>query len=146
MVTQVEKIVLSLSGVKQGEEGAEGIAARCHAAGGLIEAELGELREELGYKKLGKWVLAEVAESLKKARLGYFPLDRLDPVQNTEPRQWQTIWIYERDNDLRAQVIDAVLNPDEHDVRAVLAGLVAGRTEALTAEQKLDRIRALAAE
>ena len=88
-------------------------------------------------------MLAEVAESLKKARLGYFPLNRLDPAQNTEPRQWQTLWIYERNNDLRAQVIDAVLNPDEHDVRAILDGLVAGHAEALTAEQKLDRIRAL---
>jgi len=128
------------------QEGAEGIAARCRAAGGLIEAELGELREELGYKKLGKWVLAEVAESLKKARLGYFPLSTLEPAQNTEPRQWQKIWIYQRNNDLRAQVLDAVLNPDEHDVRAVMDGLVAGRAEALTAEQKLERIRALVAE
>jgi hypothetical protein len=128
------------------QEGAEGIAARCRAAGGLIEAGLGGLREELGYKKLGKWVLAELDESLKKAGLGYFPPERLDPAQNSEPRQWQTIWIYERNNDLRAQVLDAVLNPDEHDVRAVLDGLVAGRAEALTAEQKLDRIRALVAE
>ena len=37
-------------------------------------------------------------------------MNRLDPAQNTEPRQWQTLWIYERNNDLRAQVIDAVLN------------------------------------
>jgi len=43
-------------------------------------------------------------------------------------------------------LIDAVLHPDKHDVRAVLDGLVAGHHEALTAEQKLDRIRALVAE
>jgi hypothetical protein len=137
---------LEVVNMTETQDGAEGIAARCHATGGLIEAELGELREELGYRKLGKWVLAEVAESLKKARLGYFPLSRLDPAQNTEPRQWQTIWIYERDNALRSQVIDAVLNPDEHDVRAILDGLVAGHTEVLSAEQKLDRIRTLVAE
>jgi hypothetical protein len=128
------------------QEGGEGIAARCRAAGGLVEAELGELRQELGYKKLGKYVLDEVAESLNKAGLGYFPLSTLEPTQNIEPRQWHTIWIYERNNDLRAQVLDAVLHPEEHDVKAVINGLVAGHTEALTAEQKLERIRALAAE
>lgn len=125
------------------QEGAEGIAARCRAAGGLIEAGLGELREELGYKKLGKYVLEEVGETLKKAGLGYFPPGRLDAARNTEPRQWQTIWIYERNHELRSQVIDAVLDPDNHDVRAVLDGLVGGRVELLTPEQKLDRIRAL---
>lgn len=128
------------------QEGAGRIAARCHEAGGLIEAELGELREELGYKKLGRYVLGEIAELLEKARLGHFPPERLDPALNSEPRQWQTVWVYERNDDLRAQVIDAVLHPDKHDVRAVLDGLVAGRHEALTAEQKLDRIRALLAE
>jgi hypothetical protein len=120
-----------------------GIAARCHADGGLTEVELGELREELGYKKLGKWVLAEVAEALEKSRLGYFPLSTLDPAQNTEPRQWQTIWIYEKNGDLRAQVIDAILNPHKHNVRSIMDGLVAGDAEALTAEQKLERIRQL---
>jgi len=42
---------------------------------------------------------------------------------------------------LRSQVIDAVLNPDKHDVRSVLDGLVAGDAEALTPEQKLELIR-----
>jgi hypothetical protein len=125
------------------QEGMEGIAARCRADGGLCEVSLGDLREELGYKKLGRYVLAEVAESLEKAELGYFPVGTLDPAQNTEPRQWQTIWIFERNNDLRAQVIGAVLNPDKHNVRMIMDGLVAGRAEALTAEEKLERIRAL---
>ena len=118
-------------------------AQRCRAEGGLLEVTLGELREELGYKKLGRWVLAEVAEALQKARLGHFPTETLDPERNIEPRQWQTVWIYDRDGGIRAQVIDAVLSPDSHDVRAVMDGLVAGDAKALTPEQKLDRIREL---
>jgi hypothetical protein len=129
--------------MSKAREGMEGVAARCRDDGGLTEVSLGDLREELGYKKLGKYVLAEVAESLEKARLGYFPVWTLDPVQNTEPRQGQTIWIYEKSDDLRAQVIDAVLHPEKHNVRGIMDGLVAGRVEALTAEEKLERIRAL---
>lgn len=124
---------------------ANDIAARCRAQGGLIQATLGELREELGYRKLGKYVLAEIAESLETAQLGYFPLEQLDPAANIEPRQWQEVWIYDRDGGVRARVIDAVLNPAKNDVRAILDGLVAGDVSALSAEEKLDRIRELIA-
>lgn len=122
------------------------IAERCRKEGGLIEVTLGDLREELGYKKLGKWVLVEVAEALTKAKLGHFPPDMLDPQLNIEPRQWQTVWIYDRDGSPRAQVIDAVLHPDRHDVRAALDGLAGGHNEVLTPEQKLARIRDLVRE
>ncbi|MFG2692968.1 hypothetical protein ACIHEI_34350 [Kitasatospora sp. NPDC051984] len=122
------------------------IGERCRQEGGLVEVTLGDLREELGYKKLGKWVLVEVAEALSKAKLGHFPPNMLDPQLNIEPRQWQTVWIYDRDSSPRAQVIDAVLHPDQHDVRAVLDGLAGGRNEALTPEQKLARIRDLVRE
>ncbi|MEO3892382.1 hypothetical protein [Nonomuraea sp. B5E05] len=118
------------------------IAARCRAQGGLIEVNLGDLREELGYKKLGKWVLIEVAEALGRDQLGYFPEDVLDPQHNTVPRQSQTVWIYENDDGARAQVINAVLHPDQRDVRAAL-DVLTDHGEALTPEQKLDRIRDL---
>src|SRR3954452_20451855 len=117
------------------------IAARCRAEGGLIEVSLGELRQELGYKKLGKWVLVEVAEALNEDKLGYFPEEVLDPQHNTVPRQAQTVWVYENDGGLRAKVIDAVLHPDQHDVQAALEGLAGGHSEMLSPEQKLDRIR-----
>lgn len=90
--------------------------------------------------------MAEIAETLDKSRLGFFPQDLLDPGQNTEPRQWQEIWIYDTTAAERGQVIDAVLHPDKHDVRAVLGGLLDGRPEALTPEQKLERIRQLVCE
>jgi hypothetical protein len=116
------------------------IAANCKAAGGLIKVELEALRNELGYKKLGKWVLSEIAETLRTSGLGYFPEWVLDPVQNTEMRRWQEVWIYARDGSTRAKVIDAVLRPDESDVRGVLDGLAGGDLNALTAEQRLARI------
>lgn len=123
-----------------------GIAARCHAEGGLTETTLGKLREELGKKKLGRYVLGEIAEHLDRSRLGYFPSDVLDPDRNAEPSYRQTVWIYEKSDDLRSQVIDAVLNPGRHDVKTLFDGLAAGNFGALTAEQKLERIRALVSE
>ena len=120
---------------------APGIAARCRADGGLTEATLGELRDELGYRKLGRWVLAEIAETLKATGLGFFPSHRLNAELNTEPRQWQTVWIYARDGGSRARVIDAVLQPDDCDVRAELDVIGTKNLAALTPQQRLDRIK-----
>ncbi|MDI5936782.1 MULTISPECIES: hypothetical protein [unclassified Micromonospora] len=123
------------------EETASGIAARCRANGGLTEATLGELRDELGYRKLGRWVLAEIAETLRTTGLGFFPPDRLRAELNTEPRQWQTVWIYDRDGGPRARMIDAVLQPDDCDVRGELEALGTKNLAGLTPRQKLERIR-----
>ncbi|MFY1618853.1 hypothetical protein ACLQ25_03790 [Micromonospora sp. DT44] len=120
---------------------APGIAARCRADGGLTQATLGELRDELGYRKLGRWVLAEIAETLRATGLGFFPPERLTAELNTEPRQWQTVWIYVRDGGSRARVIDAVLQPDDCDVRAELDAIGTKNPATLTPQQRLDRIR-----
>ncbi|MCZ7440269.1 hypothetical protein O7598_27990 [Micromonospora sp. WMMC241] len=120
---------------------APGIAARCQADGGLTEATLGELRDELGYRKLGRWVLAEIADTLRATGLGFFPADRLDAALNTEPRQWQTVWIYSRDSTPRARVIDAVLHPDDCDVRKELEVIGTRSPAGLSHRQKLDLIR-----
>lgn len=121
------------------------IAARCRAEGGLTKATLGELREQLGYGKLGKWVLVEVAEAIKNAGLGYFPLTPLDPKHNETPRKEQSVWIFDAsEGDLRCQVIEIILDPRDYldeDVRSILNGVAGGDSEALTAEQKLERIR-----
>ncbi|MDG4816649.1 hypothetical protein O7628_14220 [Micromonospora sp. WMMD956] len=123
------------------EDIASGIAARCRANGGLTEATLGELRDELGYRKLGRWVLAEIAETLRTTGFGFFPPDRLRAELNTEPRQWQTVWIYDRDGGPRARMIDAVLQPDDCDVRGELEALGTDNLAGLTPRQKLERIR-----
>ncbi|MFE7128934.1 hypothetical protein [Streptomyces sp. NPDC057617] len=109
--------------------------------GGLLKTNLGTLRQELGYKKLGRYILEEIAEELGKLGLGYFPRDVLDPRCNTEPRQGNEVWVYERDNSTRARVLDAVLYPEQTNVRSVLDGLTAGNLSALTAEEKLKRIQ-----
>lgn len=122
-------------------------AEKCREAGGLLEVNLGNLRTELGYAKLGRWVLEEIKGDLEKQKLGFFPADRLDPAANTEPRQWQTVWVYDRKDSTSslARVIDAVLNPDKNDVAAALKGLLEGQTEQLTAAQKIARMRELLA-
>jgi hypothetical protein len=124
-----------------GKGRSDGIADRCKQAGGLTVTTLGELREELGKMKLGRWVLEEIAGLLSGAGLGHFPPSVLDPEQNSVPRQHQRVWVYERDGGPRARVIDAILDPEGHDVSGVLDGIVADRLAALTPEQKLDRIR-----
>lgn len=123
------------------DESMSGILARCRAEEGLTAATLGELREALGYKKLGRWVLGEIADALTRSRLGYFPLWLLDPTKNEEPRQHQQLWIYDTTDRFRGQLIDAILRPELHDVRAVLDGVVGGRAESLSADQKIARIR-----
>jgi hypothetical protein len=89
-------------------------------------------------------VLVEVAEAIKEAGLGYFPLAPLDPAHNDAPRKEQSVWIFDAsEGDRRAQVIEIVLDPRDYldqDVRALLNGLVDG-PRTLTAEQKVELIR-----
>ncbi|MFD6938193.1 hypothetical protein ACFWAP_18845 [Streptomyces goshikiensis] len=123
------------------DENAAGVAGRVSAEGGLIETTLGALREELGYKKLGRWVLEELEEHLTNQNLGFFPSWKLRPQINTEPRKEQRLWVYALDGSTRAQVITAILQPEDTDVFAVLDGLAAGRHQALLPQQKIDLIR-----
>ncbi|MBL1100868.1 hypothetical protein [Streptomyces coffeae] len=111
---------------------------------GLVETTLGQLREELGYTRLGRGVLEGIVVALGKHELGYFPREVLDPRCNTEPRQWNKVWVYVRDNSTRARVLDAVLCPEQANVRSVLDGLVSRNPSALTTEEKLQRIREIA--
>lgn len=107
-------------------------------AGGMKRVSLGDLRRELGYERLGKWVIEEIATGLEEDGLGYFPMKYLDPAQNETPRQDQSVWVYEQDGGTRARVINAVLDPDHYDVTVALGEL--GESQ-LTPEQKLERIR-----
>ncbi|MFB7672331.1 hypothetical protein ACFC26_13040 [Kitasatospora purpeofusca] len=134
-----------LEGIEEVDEGAaEGVAAQVAVEGGLIETTLGALREELGYKKLGRWVLEELDGHLTGHGLGFFPIWKLRPAVNTEPRKEQRLWVYALDDSPRARVITAILKPEEHDVIAVLDGLVDGRLRALSPEARLSLIRSIA--
>lgn len=118
-------------------------AARCRKAGGLVEVSLQDLREEAGFAKLGRWVLEEIKNYLKKNSLGYFPAERLDLALNTEPRQWQTVWIYDRGDNALSKVVEAVLFPDDSDVMVALSGLLPQNAKPLSAKQKLVRIQGI---
>lgn len=95
--------------------------------------EPGGLGEEFAYKKLGKWVLVEVTEALDRERLGCFPEGTLGLRYNTAPRQAWRVWIYENDGGTRARIINAVLHPEQRDVRAAPDAL-ADHGEVLTPE------------
>ncbi|WP_199881467.1 hypothetical protein [Streptomyces sp. CB03911] len=117
------------------------VAERCRLAGGLLRVTLGDLREELGYRRLGKYVLDEVAETLTAEGLGWFPAWRLSPRENSEPRKEHELWVFLRDGGLRSQVIDAIQAPDGSDVPTVLNGLLADRPKDLSPDRKLGLIR-----
>lgn len=118
-----------------------GVFEDCVEEGGLLKVDLGSMRAELGYGRLGKWILGEIAEKLEAEGLGYFPRDVLNASCNTEPRQNDEVWVYVRDTSTRARVLDAVLYPKHTNVRSVLDGIAGGDLAALTADEKLARIK-----
>ena len=71
---------------------------------------LQELRETLGYKKLGTRVLEELSLKLAGQGLGYFPKHILD--SNPTPRASDTVRIYPKDSRV-GKVIQSVLEPTD---------------------------------
>jgi hypothetical protein len=125
-------------------KGLNTVVKRCAAEGGLTAANLLELRTALGFGRLGKWVLVEIANALKAKKVGYFPTWVLAPEINEEPRQHQEVWLYLRNDSPTARVIDAVVEPQNHDVvRSTLVAVRLDNEPDLSAEQKLERIRAI---
>ena len=98
----------------------EEIVEAVEADANLTIVRLGELREALGYSRLGSNVLREIADELKKANLGYFPQWRLD--ENDQPRQHDEVRVYKTRSAL-GDLIDAVLEPSaKNDERLRAAG------------------------
>jgi len=84
------------------------VAAAVSENGNLMTATLGELREALGYNRLGVRVLGEIARSLQDEKLGYFPTWALE--DNDVPRYGDVIRIYRIDSAV-GRTIEAVLKP-----------------------------------
>lgn len=105
--------------VKETGNGTAKIHKMVTDAGGVVKVSLGQIRDELGHARLGKMVLKEMDAHLQDSGLGYFPGWVLTE-ENTEPRQWQEFWVYERDHTPRSAVLDAVSDPDNHDLVAAL--------------------------
>lgn len=124
--------------------GTKKIHDRVQGAGGITKITLGELRDELGYARIGKKILGTMSEHLTENNLGYFPGGTLDSEQNPEPRQWQEVWVYERDGSAKSAVLDAVADPENHDLVAALNMFSEGAPDfgSMDAEQRLAFIRA----
>lgn len=114
-------------------------------AGGIAKVSLGQLRAELGYQRIGRHVLGKMGATLNEESLGFFPLSMLDPEANPEPRQWQEVWIYNRDGSAKTAILDAVADPENHDLVAALS-MIEGKNNLdfknLTADQRLSIIKA----
>lgn len=112
--------------------------------GGVVKVDLQTLRDELGHRRLGKHVLNQMAEHLSESGLGYFPGGTLDADENPTPRQWQEVWIYERDGSPRSAVLDAVSDPDNNDLVAALDMFSSDTPnfKKMSATQRLAYIRA----
>lgn len=126
--------------------GTKSINDRVKAGGGIVKVTLGELRDELGYARIGKKILGTMSDHLTESNLGYFPGGTLNAQDNPEPRQWQEVWVYERDGSAKSAVLDAVADPDNHDLVSALNMFSEGAPDfgAMDAEQRLAFIRAAA--
>lgn len=102
---------------------ADKISKAVSEAGGIKRVSLADLRDELGFSRLGKKVLASMEAHLTESGLGFFPGDMLDPIVNSEPRQWQEVWVYERDGSVKSNILDAFADPDTYDLADALSVL-----------------------
>lgn len=120
------------------------IHTRVSKAGGVLKVTLGELRDELGYARIGKKILGTMGEHLTENSLGCFPGWVMDPEANPEPRQWQEVWIYERDGSAKSAILDAFSAPEEHDLGAALSAFGGDSPDfsSMDAEQRLAFVKA----
>ena len=76
--------------------------------GDIKVVNLGELRSELGYDRLGRAVLATIANELESVGLGYFPKSVID--ENDYPRMTDTLRVFRKGSAL-GQIAQGVLSP-----------------------------------
>jgi len=114
-------------------------------SGGIAKINLGQLRDELGFQRIGRKVLSKMSDHMTDSGLGFFPGWALDEESNPEPRQWQEVWVYERDGSARSAILDAVAYPDVHDLAAAFAMFTdeAPDYSSLDDSQRLALVRAV---
>lgn len=86
------------------------VAAAVSENGNLMRATLGDLREALGYTRLGVRVLGYIADGLDGEGLGYFPQWVLDGEINQAPRYGDVVRVFKKGTAV-GDVIMAVLEP-----------------------------------
>lgn len=121
-----------------------GIRKMVHDSKGIAKVTLAQVRDELGFARLGKHVLSQMGDHLTENGLGFYPAWVLTE-DNTEPRQWQEFWVYERDHTPRSVVLDAMGDPDNHDLAAALDlfNQSAPDYSKMDAEQRLTLVRTI---
>lgn len=127
-----------------GNNGANRIRQKVQSNKGIVKVTLGEIRDELGHARLGRTVLQSMANHLSENGLGFFPSWVLSEG-NPQPRQWEEIWVYERDNTARSAVLDAVSDPDNNDLAGALNLFNAEAPDysKMNSEQKLTLIKSI---
>lgn len=136
----------------QQEEQTKKIAQFVSDNGGLVKVTLGNLRDEMGYHRLGKHVLSSMEAHLSENGLGFFPVEVLDPIVNNEPRQWQEINVFVDDDSPEAEVFRSIADPDAHSLVDAVRNLVGSAPqgdgpnyESWSAKRRMDEIAKIAA-
>jgi hypothetical protein len=117
--------------------GMKDVADATRENGDLMEVTLGDLREALGYGRLGVRVLLEIGRELNEVGLGYFPADVLHA--NGIPRYGDTLRVYTRSSPLAA-LVEAVTDPTDTGDEKLREAASSGGSTALAT---LTRIREL---
>lgn len=104
---------------------------------GLEVVTLQELRESIGYRKLGPLVLNSVAEKLVGQGIGYFPEWVIDA--NDMPRGRQEVRVFLKDSQL-GRIVQSVLEPTDTGDRRLLELVGEGDS---SAADKLEQIRTI---
>lgn len=110
------------------------LVERVETEDNLTVATLGELREALGYGRLGVGVLVQISKALYGVGLGYYPTWVLD--DNPVPRQGDAVRVFRKGTPV-GDVIEAVLHPTIAGDQRLRSG-TGGQ-----AAEVLDRIRAM---
>lgn len=74
----------------------------------VVVVTLEQLRDALGYRRIGTLVLAEMKQKLAGSGLGYFPRDILD--NNSSPSQYEEIRVYLKDSNV-GKIVESVFEP-----------------------------------
>lgn len=105
------------------------IKAQVLAEGGAKAFRMELLRNAAAYGKLGKWVVIEIGNHLRRRGLGHAP----DPLPADS---WATVLVYQLGSDIE-KVVHAVTSPSPEGADTIRAFVNQDAAEAL------DRIRAL---
>lgn len=117
------------------------VAAATKENGHLMPVTLGDLREALGYNRLGVRVLGEIAQKLSSDGLGYFPSSVLD--DNEVPRFDHEVRVFTKRSPL-GELVQAVLDPTNKGDERLRESAASDASTAVSALSDIRKILATA--